>query len=141
MGICFIFFTALILSLRELEDMAVGVIEECDDDNEQKTADLLTDKRDNWGGLSCIEVGLNGPKDLKFSSLNSVQRVLEEMWCGHLATRIGTWRVKYLCQILRYLSRYIDILHLCAFFFQIRISSIKCMDYTNVSFFRNERTF
>ncbi|XP_071480993.1 transient receptor potential cation channel subfamily M member-like 2 [Diadema antillarum] len=75
---------------EKFEQMAVRVLDECQDENAATTAEVLTVNRPNWGKASCVKIGFS-VENLKFTSHTSVQNVLNRMWLGEISATASSF--------------------------------------------------
>ncbi|XP_071503597.1 transient receptor potential cation channel subfamily M member 5-like [Diadema antillarum] len=79
----------------KLEQMAVDILDECQDESAARTTELLTVIRPNWDNTSCVWIAFSA-QNLVFTSHISVQTVLNRMWLGDISSLVSSKLIVYL---------------------------------------------
>ncbi|XP_033100603.1 transient receptor potential cation channel subfamily M member-like 2 [Anneissia japonica] len=66
------------------EDFAIGVLNECYNEDEERTSIILVREFHQWGRATCLSLAVNG-RMKKFVSQQGVQNLLTEIWMGKLS--------------------------------------------------------
>ncbi|XP_071942447.1 transient receptor potential cation channel subfamily M member-like 2 isoform X2 [Antedon mediterranea] len=66
------------------EDFAIGVLNECYNEDEERTSIILVRELRQWGHATCLSLAVNGNMK-KFVSQQGVQNLLTEIWMGKLS--------------------------------------------------------
>ncbi|XP_072166948.1 transient receptor potential cation channel subfamily M member 5-like [Diadema setosum] len=74
---------------KKLEQMAVDILDECQDESAARTTELLTVTRPNWDNTSCVLIAFSA-QNLVFTSHISVQTVLNRMWLGDISSLVSS---------------------------------------------------
>ena len=71
----------LLFPFREFKRMALGLLDQCFQTNEELTQQLLTYNLENWGGQSCLSLAVTIEHE-EFLAHVSCQTLLTEIWTG-----------------------------------------------------------
>ncbi|XP_033100604.1 transient receptor potential cation channel subfamily M member-like 2 [Anneissia japonica] len=66
------------------EDFAIGVLNECYNEDEERTSIILLRELDQWGNATCLSLAVNGTMR-RFVSQQGVQHLMSEIWMGKLS--------------------------------------------------------
>ena len=83
-----VFFFSWFLSCREFLQLALGLLNECFQTNEELAQQLLTYNLENWGSQTCLALAVATEHE-EFVAHTCCQKLLTEIWVG--AMRIGNW--------------------------------------------------
>ncbi|XP_074551386.1 transient receptor potential cation channel subfamily M member 2 [Halichoeres trimaculatus] len=82
--------------MRELanhyEKQAIGVFNECHNNDEERAQKLLVRASPYWGRTTCLRLALEAD-DKSFVAQSGVQALLTQIWCGELSVDNPVWRV------------------------------------------------
>ena len=74
--------------------MAIGVLNECYNEDEERTALILVRELPNWGYQTCLNVAVSADNK-NFIAHSGVQNLLTEIWMGKLSDENNYWKVSY----------------------------------------------
>ena len=92
---------------REFEDLAVGVMNVCYLQDEQRAQELLVREMDNWGGVTCIMIAVQADNK-RFVSHMACQTLLNNVWMGKMSQDNGLLKVA-VCLFVSFLSCHLSI--------------------------------
>lgn len=72
---------AFVFILREFKRLALGVLDQCFQTNEELTQQLLTYHLENWGGQTCLALAVAIEYE-EFLAHASCQALLTDIWTG-----------------------------------------------------------
>lgn len=82
---CFIFF-------RQYEELAIGVLSECYDQEEDRTLIMMIRELPNWGSTTCLTMAVQA-QNRKFIAQSVVQNLLTQIWMGKISDENSYWKV------------------------------------------------
>ena len=78
---------------RDFEQHAIGVLQECYEENETLSQTLLVKELDNFGHLTALDLAVMA-EDQDFISHTSCQVLLTRLWMGTMAMNTQWWKVR-----------------------------------------------
>ena len=72
--------------------MAIGVLNECYNEDEERTALILVRELRSWGNQTCLGIAVNADNK-EFIGHSGVQNLLTEIWMGKLSNENSYWKV------------------------------------------------
>ena len=80
------------LSCSDFEQHAIGVLQECYEENETLSQTLLVKELDKFGCLTALDLAVMA-EDQDFISHTSCQVLLTRLWMGTMAMNTQWWKV------------------------------------------------
>ncbi len=72
------------LPISEYETLAIGVLNECFGEDENRTADILIRELPNWGRVTSLSLAV-AAENKNFIAHSGVQNLLSQIWLGKLS--------------------------------------------------------
>ncbi|XP_038076672.1 transient receptor potential cation channel subfamily M member-like 2 isoform X3 [Patiria miniata] len=88
---------AMLKHAEEYEELAIGVLNECYNDDPERTSLLLVREQDNWGKSTSLSLAKHA-KNKNFIAHSGVQNLLTEIWNGKLSDENNGYLL-WLCMI------------------------------------------
>ena len=86
-------------SCSDFEQHAIGVLQECYEENETLSQTLLVKELGNFGQLTALDLAVMA-EDQDFISHTSCQVLLTRLWMGTMAMNTQWWKVKKKTSVL-----------------------------------------
>ena len=77
---------------RTYEELAIGVLNECYEEDEERSALLLVCELPFWGMSTCLTLAVNA-QDMHFIAHSGVQNLLNQIWMGKISEETSTLQV------------------------------------------------
>ncbi|XP_072174396.1 transient receptor potential cation channel subfamily M member-like 2 [Diadema setosum] len=79
------------------EDLAIGVLNECYEEDEERSALILVSELPHWGNSTCLTIAVNA-MNKNFIAHSGVQNLLTEIWMGKISDETSHFHL-WLCTI------------------------------------------
>ena len=79
-------------SIRTYEELAIGVLNECYEEDEERSALLLVCELPFWGNSTCLTIAVNA-EDMNFIAHSGVQNLLNQIWMGKISEETSMLQV------------------------------------------------
>ena len=86
---------AIYLFHREYEELAIGVLNECYNDDPERTSVVLVREQEEWGNVTNLATAKHA-ENRNFIAHSGVQNLLTEIWNGKLSDENNYWLVSLL---------------------------------------------
>ncbi|XP_071824925.1 transient receptor potential cation channel subfamily M member-like 2 isoform X3 [Apostichopus japonicus] len=80
---------------EQYEELAIGVLNECHDQEEDRTLIMMIRNLPNWGNTTCLTMAVQA-ENRKFIAQSSVQNLLTQIWLGKISDENNYWKL-WLC--------------------------------------------
>ena len=87
---------AFVSPRSDFEEHAIGVLQECYEENESLSQTLLVKELDSFGHLTALDLAVMA-EDQNFISHVSCQVLLTRLWMGAMAMNTQWWKVSKWC--------------------------------------------
>ncbi|KAJ8036475.1 Transient receptor potential cation channel subfamily M member 3 [Holothuria leucospilota] len=77
---------------EQYEELAIGVLNECYDQEEDRTLIMMIRELPNWGNTTCLTMAVQA-QNRKFIAQSVVQNLLTQIWMGKISDENSYWKL------------------------------------------------